>query len=273
MPNGVDLYDGAYDKYDLDTYAQIRTETYGEDLGQTSWVTSQESEEIPVLLEIRPTSRVLEIGCGSGRYALRIAEQSRCHVVGLDLNAYGIRKANEIAGREKLDSLVRFEECDASRTLPFKDESFDAVFSNDVLCHMPARSSVLRELGRVLKPGGRLLFSDALVIGGLVTNEEVAIRSSIGTYVFSPPGTNERMIEAAGLCLVRGMDTTNNAAQIAKRWHDARQRRANEVVAVEGRANFDGLQGFLFCAYRLASERRLLRWVYVARSERAGQDV
>jgi SAM-dependent methyltransferase len=266
MPN-VDLYDNAYDKYGLDIYVQIRIETYGEDLGQTSWVTAQESNEIPALLEIRATSQVLEIGSGSGRYALRIAEQAGCHVVGLDLNPYGVRNANQIARRDNLESLVRFEEHDASKKLPFHDGTFDAVLSNDVLCHIPGRRFVLGELGRVLKQGGRLLFSDALVIGGLITNEEVATRSSIGNYVFSPPGTTEELIQAAGLHLFRAMDTTENAARIAKRWHDARQRRAIELIAVEGTANFEGLQRFLSCAYTLALERRLLRWVYVARKD------
>lgn len=265
MSESVDLYDSAYAKYDLDVYAQTRLETYGEDLGQTSWVTALESEQIPDLLEIGAGSRILEIGCGSGRYALRVAERTLCHVVGLDLNPYGIRQARELAHRKNLESLVHFEERDASETLPFSDGTFDAVFSNDVLCHLPGRSSVLRELGRVLKPGGRLLFSDALVIGGLVTHEEIARRSSIGFYVFSPPGINEQLIAAAGLRLTRAMDTTENVVQIAKQWHDARQKRMTELIAVEGVVHFEGLQRFLFSTYTLALERRLLRFVYVAR--------
>ncbi len=265
MSETVDLYNNAYGKYELDVYAQVRVETYGEDLGQTSWVTTEESNEIPRLLEIGASSQVLEIGCGSGRYALRVAERIRCRIIGLDLNAYGIRNANEIAHRHNLESLVRFETCDASRTLPFHDETFDAVFSNDVLCHIPGRLSVLRELHRVLKPGGRLLFSDALVIGGLVTNEELTTRSSIGFYIFSPPGITEQLLINAGLHLVRAMDTTENAALIAKRWHDARQKRAEELVAAEGIINFEGVQRFLSCAHTLTLERRLLRWLYFAK--------
>ncbi|HEX4770802.1 MAG TPA: class I SAM-dependent methyltransferase [Bryobacteraceae bacterium] len=267
MPEKVDLYNSAYGNYGLDTYVEIRKETYGEDLGQTSWVTAEESSEIPRLLEIDAACQVLEIGCGSGRYALRVAEQTGCHIIGLDVNPHGIRNANEIARQENLDSLVTFEECDASRKLPFEDSTFDAIFSNDVLCHLPGRVSVLAELGRVLKPGGRLLFSDALIVGGLLTNEEVATRSSIGIYVFSPPGTNEQLIQIAGLRVIHGTDTTGSAEVISKRWHDARQRRAAELVAVEGMANFSGLQRFLSCVHTLTAERRLLRWVYLARKE------
>jgi ubiquinone/menaquinone biosynthesis C-methylase UbiE len=270
MPPRVDLYDHAYGQYQLDVYTQIRLETYGEDLGQTSWVTIQEANEIPRLLEITARSQVLEIGCGSGRYALRLAEQTRCRVLGLDVNPLGIRNAKEMALRAHLESLVRFEECDVARPLPFEEETFEAVFANDVLCHIADRLSVLREFRRVLKPGGRLLFSDALVIGGLVTKEELAIRSAIGFYVFSPPGCNEELIQRAGLRLLSATNTTENAAQIATQWHHARQRRKEDLTATEGRDNFEELQRFLSCTHTLARERRLLRWLYVARKDAQG---
>jgi SAM-dependent methyltransferase len=264
VPETVDLYDSAYSNYELELYRQIRLETYGEDLGQTSWVTAKESAEIPKLLGLTHQSSVLEIGCGSGRYALRIVEELSCNVIGLDINAHGILTANELARSKNLTPLVRFEQCDVSGKLPFADDSFDAVFSNDVLCHVPGRPFVLQELFRVLKPSGRLLFSDALVIDGLISQEEIATRSSIGYYIFGPRGVNERLIQAAGFDLVSATDTTENAAQIAERWRNARQRRWDKLLALEGEDNFEGLQRFLSGVHTLTLERRLLRFVYLA---------
>jgi SAM-dependent methyltransferase len=264
MPEQIDLYDSAYSNYDLELYRQIRLETYGEDLGQTSWVTAEESAQIPKLLELTPASRVLEIGSGSGRYALRIAEELRCKVVGLDINAHGILTANELARTRQLTGLVRFEQCDVSGKLPFAAESFDAAFSNDVLCHVPGRAFVLEELFRVLKPNGRLLFSDALVIDGLISQEEIAQRSSIGFYIFGPRGVNETLIRAAGFDLVSVIDTTGNAARIAERWRGARQQRWDKLLPLEGETNFEGLQRFLSGVHTLTLDRRLLRLLYLA---------
>src|SRR5438477_6298525 len=225
MSAKADLYNNAYSNYASDVYREIREETYGQDLGQTSWVTSEESAEIMRLLELGSTSNILEIGCGSGRYAIYVAQKTGCRVLGIDINPSGIDNANQLAAALNLSERVRFEICDASKKLPFADSTFDSVFSNDVLCHIPGRQALLHELFRVLKPDARILFSDALIIGGIVSHEEIAARSAIGYYLFSPPGENERLLGSAGFRLLRVVDATANAQRIASRWREARSKR------------------------------------------------
>jgi len=265
MASRVDIYNTSYGNYERDVYREVRRETYGEDYGQTSWVTTEESHEIPRLLELTPGCSALEIGSGSGRYALYVANTARCQVIGLDVNAEGVRNASALAARQNLSAQVRFQQCDVSQPLPFPSASFDAVYSSDVFCHIPGRLELLKELWRVLKPGGRMIFSDALVVGGALSNEEIATRSLIGYYLFVPPGENEKLIAAAGFRLLDVTDTTASAAQVARRWHDAREKWKSELTALEGNTNFDGLQKFLRCVQTLTSERRLLRPVYRAR--------
>jgi len=263
MPARVDLYNSAYANYGAEVYREVRIETYGEDFGQTSWVNTEESREIPLLLGLKVDSSVLEVGCGSGGYGLYLAKSVGCKLTGIDLNGPGVKNANGLAAEAGLAGRARFEVCDASQRLPFADASLDAVFSNDVLCHLPGRDGVIGEMFRVLRPGGRMLFSDALVIGGMISHEEIATRSSIGFYVYSPPGENQRLMERAGFRGIRVTDTTDHAASIAQRWRDAREKRRRELVAVEGEQNFEGLQKFLLCVHRLTAERRLLRYLYL----------
>src|SRR5271168_2555937 len=135
----VDLYSSAYGNYELDVYRQIRIETYGEDFGQTSWMTTEESNEIPTLLRLTSNSTVLEVGCGSGGYAVHLAARMSCRIRGVDINALGIRNARELAAERKVEAIAQFEECDLSSPWPVTDARFDAVFANDVLCHIPAR--------------------------------------------------------------------------------------------------------------------------------------
>ena len=77
MPDKFDLYDNAYGHYGADVYRQVRLETYTEDLGQTGWTTTEESDEIPRTLQLTRNSYVLEVGCGSGRYARRLGVKFR----------------------------------------------------------------------------------------------------------------------------------------------------------------------------------------------------
>jgi SAM-dependent methyltransferase len=146
---------------------------------------------------------------------------------------------------------------------------FDAIFSNDAICHIPDRSLVLKEWHRVLKAGGRILFTDALTVSGLVSHEEIAIRSSIGFYLFLSPGGNERSIGEAGFELLSATDLTDSTALISHRWHDARDRHREDLMRIEGEANFSGLHKFLVCTHTLSSERRLSRWAYLARKSGA----
>jgi len=264
MPPEVDLYDSAYSNYASEVYRQVRIETYGQDFGQTSWVTTEESNEIPQMLQLEASSSALEVGCGSGGYALHLAKNVGCSIVGVDMNGPGVHNANQLASANGLSTRARFEQCDVSKGLSLNDETFDAVFANDVLCHIPGRLNLLREMFRVLKPGGRMLFSDALVIGGMISHEEINTRSSIGYYLYCPPGENERLSEHAGFREVRATDTTESAASIAKKWHQAREKRRDELVVLEGTSNFEGLQAFLSCVHCLTAERRLLRYLYVA---------
>ncbi len=264
MPAKVDLYNTTYGNATADVYREVRLETYGEDFGQTSWMTTDELDEIPVRLGLDPSLSVLEIGSGAGGCAINLAATAGCHVTGLDVNAGGVRYANEIARARGLESRARFQECDVSRGIPFDVNDFDAIYSNDAVCHIPNRLGLLLDARRVMKPGGRLLYSDAVVITGQVTKEELATRSSIGHYVFSEAGENERVIAASGFKLLRVDDTTENAATISKLWHDARAKHEAALTAIEGEENFAGLQKFLLCVHTLSTEQRLSRFLYLA---------
>jgi len=263
MNSNVDLYDSSYSNYALETYSEIRRETYGEDYGQTSWVSTAESHEIPELLQLSSGSSVLEIGCGSGGYAVGLAKRIGCRIVGFEINASGVKTATALAEDEGVSDIVTFEQHDASGELPYEDDSFDAIYSTDVLCHVPHRKQVLVNTQGLLRTGGRFIFTDALVIGGVVSNEEIATRSSVGMYFFSPPGVNEQLIEDSGFKLIEARDTTENSALLSRRWHDAREKRKDALVASEGEENFRGVQRFLECVHTLTSERRLLRFLYV----------
>jgi SAM-dependent methyltransferase len=267
--NPVDLYNNVYTDFASSVEAAVRRETYGEDMGQTSWLTAEEWLEFADRLGVTAGAEVLEVGSGSGGPAVYLARSRGCRVTGVDINEHGVRNAAGLAEAHGLADRVRFRTVDASRPLPFPDASFDAIISNDAMCHIAQRLTVLRDWHRVLRPGGRALFTDAMVLTGIVSQEELATRTSIGFYLVVPPGENERLLGEAGFEGLETQDVTGNALDVSRRWHDARARQVEALMAREGRENFDGLQRFLACVHTLSAERRLSRYAYLAR-KRAG---
>jgi SAM-dependent methyltransferase len=243
---------------------QLRQEIYGEDIGQNSWLTADEYRTWLAWLKLAPKAHTLEVGCGSGGPALFLARETGAQVTGVDVDEQGVAQANRMAQELGMAERAQFQQADASQPLPFEDATFDAVLSVDAINHLPDRLAVLYELRRVLKPGGRLLFTDPLVVTGLLSSEEVAIRSSMGLAFYSPAGENARLIARAELTLEREDDATANVALIGEQRVRARAARRAAVIAREGRETFDRLQRFYAMAQLLASEGRLSRVTFLA---------
>ena len=183
----------------------------------------------------------------------------------MDINEAGIQAGLTYARRASLDHKVHFRQADVQEPLPFPEQTFDAIVCMDAMCHLPDRHRLFGEWRRVLRQGGRMLYTDPVVVTGLVSNEELATRSSTGYFEFCPPGVNEQLIRQAGFELVRTEDVTENEVEVSRRWHAARQQRASDLIRLEGEETFAGLQRFLATVHRLSGERRLSRFLYLGR--------
>jgi 2-polyprenyl-3-methyl-5-hydroxy-6-metoxy-1,4-benzoquinol methylase len=257
-------YDANYGNFQTELYAEIRREAFGEDIGQSSWLTADEQDRFLGILELSPGKSLLDVACGSGGPALRIATKTGCSLMGVDMHEDAISTANSLAEQHGLSGRAQFRVANAAEPLPFPDAFFDAITCIDAINHLPDRPRVLSDWARLLKPGGRLLFTNPITVTGPLTNQEIAIRSSIGFFLFVPADYDRRVISECGLRLLLSEDVTENMAQMAARRAAARGSRSHFLRDIEGVETYEGQQQFFEVAARIARERRLSRFLFVA---------
>jgi 2-polyprenyl-3-methyl-5-hydroxy-6-metoxy-1,4-benzoquinol methylase len=260
----VNYYDANYGNFHSELYGEIRRTAFGEDIGQSGWQTAAEQEEYLPALSLVAEKKLLDVCCGSGGPALRLAHKTGCALMGIDLHEAAISAARTLAEARGMGGRCEFQTANAAERLPFNDEEFDAITCIDAIIHLPDRPRVLSEWKRVLKSGGRMLFTDSTVVTGPLTKEEIAVRSSIGYFQFVPPDYDRRVLEQCGLNVLIFEDVTQNMAELAAGLHNAREAHGSLLRQIEGENSYQGQQTFLEVTSRIARERRLSRFLYVA---------
>jgi len=161
-----DDFDAQYRHGQLPAVQAVERAVCGCDYGATSWTTQGEADGVAAALELAPGVRLLEVGAGSGWPSLYLAGQSGCDVTLVDLPFEGIRAAAGRAAREGLCGACLAVVADGAR-LPFRGGCFDAINHSDVLCCLVRKRAVLAECRRVVRPGGRMVFSVIYIPPGL----------------------------------------------------------------------------------------------------------
>ncbi len=106
------------------------------------------------MLHLDQRKTVLDAACGKGLTSVAMAKRYGCKVVGVDISEKSIDKAGSFARKAGVDDLVAFKVANAKK-LPFSDNQFDATVAQAMLILVDDKTKVVREINRVLKPGGR----------------------------------------------------------------------------------------------------------------------
>ncbi|KAL5396699.1 hypothetical protein PMIN06_001774 [Paraphaeosphaeria minitans] len=116
-----------------------------------------ENEAAILLPRLKPTSHILDLGCGPGTITTGLAQYvPQGSITGVDLTPEIIAQAEQLAEQQEggAPKNVKFSTGNVLEGLPFENETFDVVWMSQVLIHIPEPVKALKELRRVLKTGG-----------------------------------------------------------------------------------------------------------------------
>ena len=196
---------------------------------------------------LEPGQRVLDVGCGSGAPACRLATEFGVTVVGITTSAAGVAEATERARQQGVEHVEFVQRDGTDNGLP--DASFDCAWVLESSHLMRERERLISECARVLRPGGRLVLCD-LIRKREIPFEEVrarradfaTLRTAFGDAHMEPLERYTSLAAAHGLEVDVVEDLTELTLPTFDRWRaNAEEYRAEAVAAIgeEGVAAFE----------------------------------
>jgi demethylmenaquinone methyltransferase / 2-methoxy-6-polyprenyl-1,4-benzoquinol methylase len=179
-------------------------------------------------IEADPNATVLDVACGTAAVSIELVRRYGCRVVGVDQSAEMLA-----AGRERIDAAGLGERIELEKGraehLPFEDASFEALTFTYLLRYVDDPAATMKELARVVRPGGRIAMLDFFVPGGVARPAwELYVRMGLPVLGRAiSPGWGE-----VGSFLgpsIRGFWSRHPVDEIVRAWRDA------GIEGVEGR--------------------------------------
>lgn len=222
---GEDIHIGMYDSEDESIYIASRRTV----------------EQMALPLDIGPETRILDLGAGYGGAARFLAKTYGCHVTALNLSEVENARNREMNRVQGVDHLI--EVIDASfEDVPLEDASFDILWSQDAILHSGQREQVLEEVARLLKPGGRFVFTDPMMADDCPQNVLQPILDRIHLETLGSPKFYRKTANRFGLKEVGFDDHSPQLPTHYQRVLNETRRRETELSKVVSQDYIDNMK-------------------------------
>lgn len=225
---GEDIHVGLYESED-------------EEIGRASRRTV---EQMAGWVRLSPDTRVLDLGSGYGGAARFLAATFGCRVTCLNLSEVENERNRALNREQGLSHLV--DVVDGSfEDLPFEDNSYDVIWSQDAFLHSGDRSRSVEEAVRVLRPGGEMIFTDPMAANGAPTEALQPILARLQLGSMGSPDFYRRHLYRLGMKSVEFRDETPQLARHYQRVLEETERRDRELEGQVSREYRDRMKAGL----------------------------
>ncbi|MER6252768.1 methyltransferase domain-containing protein [Streptomyces sp. NPDC001584] len=178
---------------------------------------------------------LLDVGCGHGSTAARIAASHAVRITGVSVSDYQVDLANSRPQPPELPGRATFQLADAME-LPFPDETFDGAYAIESLMHMKDQEAAIRHIARVLRPGGRLVIAEHGLEGDLDSPDAARMADAYTFFKFALSTDGYRkMLRESGLEVVDHTDITENVRRCYDSMIDGWRNAARDLDGQEAR--------------------------------------
>lgn len=134
--------------------------------------------------KINSNDKILDAGCGVGGSAIFLGNNYGCDVTGITLSERQVKTATGFAEKNGVEKNVRFKKMDYTKT-EFPNNHFDVVWAIESMQTATDKSLFFKEMSRVLKPGGRLLFADVFKVGNWKIENTPTMQTMLNGWAMS----------------------------------------------------------------------------------------
>lgn len=187
---------------------------------------------------VQAQDEVLDVCSGMGGPARYLAWKTGCRVTGLDLTQSRVQGATELTRMAGLADRVSFVEGNAL-AMPFESACFTLAIGQEAYAHIPNKPQLVRECARVLRPGGRWVFSDILKRQPLSDEDASRLYDGMRFSEIASVDDYTGWLQASGMRLVRAVDLSDEWTRILRDRHAMYRSLEAQTVARLGREHFE----------------------------------
>ncbi len=240
----------------------VERDVLGCDYGATSWTTREQAERLMSLLSLDSSTRLLDVGSGSGWPGLYLSKESNCNITLLDMPLVGLEQSLERAASDSMIQQVSVIN-GSGTSLPFADSCFDRLSHSDVLCCLPEKLEMLQECRRVAATGALMGFFVIEPATGLSdSNHEKAVAG--GPPFVDVPEGYQQLLRESGWQLSDRIDITEEFADTIQRQIAGLRQNTPELQEAYGADELRQMWEQLENDVKIVQANLLQRFIYVA---------
>ncbi|MBU3651485.1 MAG: methyltransferase domain-containing protein [Limnohabitans sp.] len=187
---------------------------------------------------VQAQDEVLDVCSGMGGPARYLAWKTGCRVTGLDLTRSRVQGATELTAVAGLSDRVQFVEGNAL-AMPFKAASFTLAIGQEAFAHIPHKAQLVSECARVLRPGGRLVFSDILRRQTLPQEDARRLFDGMRFSEIASVDDYAGWLQTHGMRMVHVLDLSEEWTRILRERHAMYQSLQAQTVERLGREHYE----------------------------------